>query len=266
MASTRVRVLTIDDAPSWLQLDGHNVSAGPVVDGDGDHQLGVMYARFGAGTVIDERESPIPYDEVYVVLEGTLDVRTAQEQASAQAGEVIFLPRGTAAVYEAKDDVELISVTHPPQDRAWQEHGASARSITPDPRGRLLGRGVADVRTWTVGDDDAVYFGEVVDETHGSALGLTFERWDAHEDAEFPPLPYDEVLVVIEGSFTVRTETGSVTAGPGELIYLPAKSTGAYVFPAQGGTMVAITVPPYRKALRDAGYGELLDEMRVVQR
>jgi ethanolamine utilization protein EutQ (cupin superfamily) len=265
MATTRVRALTIGDVPDWLQFDGNQVSMGPVVHGEGDHQLGVMYARFVSGTVLDERAKPIPYDEVYIVLAGRIHVHTTQEEASARAGEVIFLPRGTAAVYEAKSDVELISVTHPPQDRAWRKHGDSAESRSPDPRARLLGRGVADVREWAIGDDDAVHFGEVVDETNGSALGVTFERWSAPEDAEFPPLPYDEVLVVTQGSFTVRTDTGSVTAEPGELIYLPAHSSGVYSFPANGGTMVAVTVPPYRMALRDAGYGRILDEMRVVQ-
>ncbi|HTE64064.1 MAG TPA: cupin domain-containing protein [Solirubrobacteraceae bacterium] len=38
--------------------------------------------------------------------------------------------------------------------------------------------------------------------------------------------PYDEVLIVTKGSYTVRTEHGAViTARAGEVIYLPAGSS-----------------------------------------
>jgi ethanolamine utilization protein EutQ (cupin superfamily) len=55
-------------------------------------------------------------------------------------------------------------------------------------------------------------------------MTVGFARVASGEELEYS-FPYDEVLVVTTGSYTVRTEAGErLTAGPGEVIYLPAGS------------------------------------------
>lgn len=107
------RAFTSADPETWLEVGGGTASIGLVVDGSRGSSLGVGFARLQPGE-LDERDSPIPYDEVFVVLTGRLTVHVGETSASAGPGEVIFLPRGTAAIYAATEPTEYVATAHPP--------------------------------------------------------------------------------------------------------------------------------------------------------
>jgi ethanolamine utilization protein EutQ len=61
----------------------------------------------------------------------------------------------------------------------------------------------------------------------GTALGAGYVRMT---DAEIPwTIKYDEVVLVLEGSLTIRTANADLTAGPGETIWLPEGTELTYI-------------------------------------
>ena len=56
-------------------------------------------------------------------------------------------------------------------------------------------------------------------------------------------LPYDEVLVVTHGVYTVRTARGELTARAGEVVYLPAGSSNV-AYAHEDAEMVYVAAPP----------------------
>lgn len=68
---------------------------------------------------------------------------------------------------------------------------------------------------------------EVTGTGSGTKLGTGFGRFT---DAEIPwTVQYDEVILVLEGEITVRTEAGDLTAGPRDCIWLPAGTDLTYI-------------------------------------
>jgi ethanolamine utilization protein EutQ (cupin superfamily) len=80
---------------------------------------------------------------------------------------------------------------------------------------------------WSRVGDGEIFVSDIVDEAGVPDAKVTvgFARV-AESEALDISFPYDEVLIVTEGSYTVRTEHGAViTARAGEVIYLPAGSS-----------------------------------------
>lgn len=61
----------------------------------------------------------------------------------------------------------------------------------------------------------------------GTRLGTGFARF-THADIPWT-VRYDEVLLVLEGAVTVRTQSGELTAGPRECIWLPGGTRLTYI-------------------------------------
>jgi ethanolamine utilization protein EutQ len=82
----------------------------------------------------EKNEWIVTYDEVLVVTKGALTIRTADGAKTAKAGEIIFLTKGTALVYEAgEDDTEVVYVSYPHWMDAQQrsEHAHLLNSYHP---------------------------------------------------------------------------------------------------------------------------------------
>jgi ethanolamine utilization protein EutQ (cupin superfamily) len=80
------------------------------------------------------------------------------------------------------------------------------------------------------------------------AVGFTRAPGGAHSTFDFP---YDEVLIVTRGQCTVQTRDQQVTAGPGEVIYLPATVPGSF-HADTGVDLVYVASSPYGEVNRDA--------------
>jgi ethanolamine utilization protein EutQ (cupin superfamily) len=107
---------------------------------------------------------------------------------------------------------------------------------------RITTEGLDD---WSQIGDRQVFVSDLVDQAGQPDAKMTvgYARVGKGESLEVS-FPYDEVLVVTRGIFTVRTATGeTVTAGAGEAIYLPADSSSTYVA-EQDAEMVYVANPP----------------------
>jgi ethanolamine utilization protein EutQ (cupin superfamily) len=86
-----------------------------------------------------------------------------------------------------------------------------------------------DAESWSKVGDHEIFVSDIVDQATVPQAKMTvgFARLSkgARLDISFP---YDEVLVLTKGSYTVRTQHGEVlTARAGEVIYLPAGSSSS---------------------------------------
>ena len=76
--------------------------------------------RLGVGLMTMERCDfawTLGYDEVDLVLEGELTIRTAQGEQTARAGEGVFIPRGTQIHFCTPSHARFLYVTYPAD---WQ--------------------------------------------------------------------------------------------------------------------------------------------------
>jgi len=74
---------------------------------------------------------------------------------------------------------------------------------------------------------DQAQIAEISGTGDGTKLGTGFV---AMSDAEIPwTVQYDEMLLVLEGTITVRTDQGDLVAGPRESIWLPAGTKLTYI-------------------------------------
>jgi ethanolamine utilization protein EutQ (cupin superfamily) len=109
----RVRHLSSADA-AWSRVGDGEIYVSDLVDAGAapEAAMTVGYARVGKGESMDIK---FPYDEVLVVTKGAYTVRTPDGAThTATAGEVIYLPGGTANVAVADDDAEMVYVAAPP--------------------------------------------------------------------------------------------------------------------------------------------------------
>jgi ethanolamine utilization protein EutQ (cupin superfamily) len=76
---------------------------------------------------------------------------------------------------------------------------------------------------WAKVGDGEIFVSDIIDQAREPEAKMTvgFARVGAGEELEIS-FPYDEVLILTKGTYTVRTASGEeVTASAGEVIYLP---------------------------------------------
>jgi len=84
-----------------------------------------------------------------------------------------------------------------------------------------------DDATWVRFGEAKIFLGDVMDEARSTSMGVGYARYEQGESNAWT-VTYDEVLVVLQGSFTVRFGHDAVTAGPGELIWLESGTSVVY--------------------------------------
>jgi len=106
-----VRRFTSEDPTTWYQAEGRRIFIADVIDDtNSETPMSVGFARYDAGT---SNEWTANYDEALIITSGRFTVRTADGAQTADAGEVIYLTKGTELVYQAEEDTELVYVTYP---------------------------------------------------------------------------------------------------------------------------------------------------------
>jgi ethanolamine utilization protein EutQ (cupin superfamily) len=116
--------LTTADAATWSKVGDGEIFVGDIVDlaTTPDAKMTVGFARVGAGEALD---ISFPYDEVLVITKGSYTVRTEHDDLlTARAGEVIYLPAGSASSSHAEEDAEMVYVANPPS--VYAEHVAAS--------------------------------------------------------------------------------------------------------------------------------------------
>jgi ethanolamine utilization protein EutQ len=115
---------------------------------------------------------------------------------------------------------------------------------------------------WVKHRDQEVRLADAVDGTHGAAMTVGFARYEAGATNAWTVV-YDEALVVTKGTFTVRWADRQVTAGVGEVIYLPADTPLEY-HSEQGAEVVYVTYPHWLAATEQSPQAPNLADFEAV--
>lgn len=97
------------------------------------------------------------------------------------------------------------------------------------------------------GQEADIFAGNVIDQRHGAPITIGFGRYDPFQTLEETMAVHD-TMVILEGRITVSTESGTVTAGPGELIYMPEGETVTIRSHEEGAVTAYVTFPHWQEA------------------
>jgi ethanolamine utilization protein EutQ (cupin superfamily) len=101
-----------------------------------------------------------------------------------------------------------------------------------------------DVEAWSQVDDQEIFVADLVDLPRFPAAAMTVGYARVARGASMDiSFPYDEVLVVTRGTYSVRSAAGTHVARPGQVIYLRAGSRHTAVA-EEDAEMVYIASPP----------------------
>ncbi|MBQ2893579.1 MAG: DUF861 domain-containing protein [Oscillospiraceae bacterium] len=79
--------------------------------------------RLGCGLMVMERTTfpwTLNYDELDYVISGRLDILINGQKVTAGAGEVIYIPKGSAIQFSVEDKARFLYFVYPAN---WQEQG-----------------------------------------------------------------------------------------------------------------------------------------------
>jgi ethanolamine utilization protein EutQ (cupin superfamily) len=100
----------------------------------------------------------------------------------------------------------------------------------------------------SAGQEGDVFAANLLDERHGGPITVGCGHY-ARGQSISETLAVDDVMVVLEGRLSVSTDAGTVTAGPGEIVYMP-KGTAITIRSHEEGAVTAyVTYPHWREAL-----------------
>jgi ethanolamine utilization protein EutQ (cupin superfamily) len=97
------------------------------------------------------------------------------------------------------------------------------------------------------GQEGEVYTGNVIDQRQGGPITIGYGRYGANESID-ESIAVDDVMIVIEGKITVRSDGSTVTAGPGEIIYMPKGSRVTIGAHEAGAVTAYVTYPHWKEA------------------
>jgi ethanolamine utilization protein EutQ (cupin superfamily) len=93
-----------------------------------------------------------------------------------------------------------------------------------------------------------VFVGNLVDERHGGPVTIGYGRY-APGQTLAETMAVDDVMIVLEGRLSVLTAAGAaVTAGPGEIIYMPRGEAVTIRSHEEGALTAYVTHPHWRPA------------------
>ena len=90
------------------------------------------------------------------------------------------------------------------------------------------------------GQDGNVFAGNVIDQRHGGPITIGYGRYGPDQSIK-EQLAVDDVMVVLEGRLSVTSDGGTVSAGPGEIIYMPKGQSVTIRSHEQGAVTAYVT-------------------------
>lgn len=97
------------------------------------------------------------------------------------------------------------------------------------------------------GQDGEVFAANLIDQRHGGPITIGFGRYGPGESLH-EKIAIDDVMVVLEGKLSVSTGAGTVTAGPGEIVYMPKGETVTIRSHEHGAVTAYVTYPHWQEA------------------
>jgi ethanolamine utilization protein EutQ (cupin superfamily) len=97
------------------------------------------------------------------------------------------------------------------------------------------------------GQDADIFTANMVDQRHGGPITIGYGRYDPNQSLAVT-LAVHDVMVIVEGSLSVDTAAGTLTAGPGEIVYMPKGEKVTIRSHAQGAITAYVTYPHWQEA------------------
>jgi ethanolamine utilization protein EutQ (cupin superfamily) len=98
------------------------------------------------------------------------------------------------------------------------------------------------------GQEADVFAGNLIDERHGGAITIGYGRYEPGQSID-ENLAVDDVMIVLEGRLSVSTDAGTVTANPGDIVYMPKGNAVTIRSHEDGAVTAYVTYPHWRDAL-----------------
>jgi len=92
------------------------------------------------------------------------------------------------------------------------------------------------------GQDGDIFVGNLVDEKDGGPITVGYGRYGPGQSLT-ETMAVDDVMVVLEGRLAVSTSAGTVTAGPGEIVYMPKGEAVTITTEGEGALTAYLTYP-----------------------
>lgn len=122
----------------------------------------------------------------------------------------------------------------------------------------------ADPLTWYRYRDEPIVLADAVDASSSDSMSVGFARYDAGAVNPWT-VQYDEALIVTRGRFSVRTADRTVTADPGEVIFLTAGTELEYVGEVDDTEVVYVSYPHWMGAVQRSATAHLLEHFQPDQ-
>lgn len=97
------------------------------------------------------------------------------------------------------------------------------------------------------GQDGDIFAGNLVDQRDGAPITIGYGRYGPDQSLE-ETMTVDDVMVVIEGRLSVTSRSGTVTAGPGDIVHMPKGERVTIRSHAEGATTAYVTYPHWQEA------------------
>lgn len=97
------------------------------------------------------------------------------------------------------------------------------------------------------GQDGDIFVSNMVDQRHGGRITIGFGRYAPNQTLD-ETMKVDDVMIVLEGKLSVTSGGSTVTAGPGEIVYMPKGETVTIRSHAQGALTAYVTYPHWQEA------------------
>jgi len=97
------------------------------------------------------------------------------------------------------------------------------------------------------GQDGEIYAANMVDQRHGGPITIGYGRYGPDQELT-ERMAVDDVMVVLEGRLSVTGSEGTVTAGPGDIVYMPKGEKVTIRSHEQGAVTAYVTYPHWQEA------------------
>lgn len=102
------------------------------------------------------------------------------------------------------------------------------------------------------GQDGDIFVGNLVDQRHGGPITIGFGRYAPNQNLE-ETMSVDDVMIVLEGKLSVTSAGDTITAGPGEIVYMPKGETVTIRSHEEGALTAYVTYPHWQEAHGQVG-------------
>lgn len=100
------------------------------------------------------------------------------------------------------------------------------------------------------GQDGGIFAGNAVDQRHGGPITIGYGRYEPNQTLT-ERIAVHDVMVVLQGRLSVTTEMDDVTAGPGEIVYMPKGEAVTIRSHEEGAITAYVTYPHWQEATSD---------------